>query len=528
MPEASVKRGLVLAAGLMGAFTFISRALGLVREIVRAHFLGTSLMADAFTVAFMIPNLFRRLVGEGAMTAASVPVLIDEERAGGRARLAEVVNSFFTLFTFLLTALCIIFVLAAGILVEHVFARGFAADAEKLALTAELTRYMFFYLLFIGLAAVLQAALNSFRIFGPSSFHPILMNLSVILCAIGLSPYFSKPVYAFAIGVMLGGALQLFFQVPYVRRAGVSLLPSFKWRDPAVMKILRLMVPGLLGAGVYQINVLLSQMIATYLSEGAVAALQYSARLTEFTLGIVVVAVSTAVLPTFSGFVSEGRMDKYRETLDFALRLIAFVTIPATVGLIVIRAPMINLLFKTGRFDAESVRITAHAFFFHALGLYFIGAGRVLVPAFYSLKDMTTPVKAAILATIVNLVACLLLMGPLAQGGIALANSLSAFAQAAFLVFLLRRRLGRMSGRALGASLLRIGLAAALMGLTGWGMIAGFGLDVETRRLVLIPGLLAVIAVCTLVFAFASYALKSPEMRDLWAVVRRRFDRRRA
>ncbi len=522
MSDERTKRSLIKAASTMGAFTILSRFLGLAREIVRAHYLGTSLMADAFGVAFMIPNLFRRLAGEGAMTAAAVPVFVDEKKAGGLERLNDVAGGFFTLFSFLLTLLCVLFVAASGLLVEHVFARGFADDAQKLALTVELTRWMFFYLLFISLAALLQAILNSFRIFGPSAFTPILLNLAVIGSALFLSEFFSLPVYAFAVGVLAGGALQLFFQWPYVRRAGVRLRPRFNWSDPGVRRILKLMAPGILGAGVYQLNVVISQMIATYLSDGAVSALQYSTRLEEFTLGVFVVAVSTAVLPTFAEQVRDDRMDALRETLEFAMRLVAFVTIPAAVGLIAIRYPLINMLFRTGRFDQTSADMTAFAFLFHASGLFFIGLGRILVPVFYSKKDMITPVKAAVVATAVNIALCLAFFHPLAHGGIALANSLSALAQASVLLFFLVSFIGNLNWKGLFASLFRILLAAGIMGAAAHGMVRFFAMESLLGRTRLVPAVLVVVTISALLYAFTARALRCPEFDELWRMIRRR------
>ena len=522
MAEKNSKTRLVFAALMMAFFTILSRIAGLAREVVRAHYLGTSMIADAFTIAFMIPNLFRRLVGEGAMTAAAVPVMMDEMKSGGVARLNEVVNAFFTLFTFILTGLCLIFILGASLWVEGIFARGFADDAVKMALTVELTQYMFFYLLFIGLAAVLQSVLNSFKIFGPSSFTPILLNLAIILCAMLLSDYFSSPVYAFVIGVMIGGFLQLVFQVPYVRKAGVTLKPSFKWRDPAVVKILHLMLPGLVGAGIYQVNVLVSQMISTYLEEGAVSSLQFSARLMEFTLGVFVVTISTAILPTLAGQVRDGETQAYRKTLEFSMGLVAIITIPSTIALIAIRYPLINLLFRTGAFDENSVDLTAWAFLFHTLGLYFIGIGRILVPAFYSKKDMTTPVKAAAVSMIVNLLFCVLLFRPLANGGIALANTLSALAQSAFLFVFVSRMIGELDLRRLSISVIKITVASLIAGAVCVIGMRAFDFEHCIARPVLIPGLTIIgIAFC-LVFLGAAVLLRCPEINDLLRMARRK------
>lgn len=522
MPGDQMKKSLVRASSLMSLWTLLSRILGLVREIVRAHFLGTSIMADAFGMAFMIPNLFRRLAGEGAMSVAAVPIFGDELKKGGRERLGEAMSSFFTLFTFLLTLLSIIYILAADVLVEFVFARGFAQNPEKLALTVELSRYMFFYLLFIGLAAVLQAVLNTLKIFGPSAFTPVLLNLIIITCAIALGRTFSLPVYAFAIGVMIGGAVQLFFQLPYVYRAGIRLVPSFRWRDPAVKNILRLMAPGLVGAGIYQINVVISQMIASYLDDGAIASLEYSHRLTELVLGVFVVAIGTAVLPSLADLFREGRMDRFRETLEFALRLVAFITIPASVGLIVLRYPIISMLFKSGRFDQHSVELTSFAFLFHAMGILFIGAVRVLEKAFFAKKEMVAPVKAAAVSATVNIVACLLLFGPLKNGGIALANSLSVFAQTFVMGYFLVLSVGRLDWRSLVISLLKIAIATAIMGALAYFLVDYFGLDESRSRMELIPAVFGVIAVCSVAYALICRLLKSPEIMELWSMLSRR------
>lgn len=486
--EAQSRKGLLRAMGVMSLLTLISRLFGLLREIVRAHYLGTGPASDAFAVAFMLPNLFRRLVGEGSMTAAAVPTFIDEMKNGGMRRLNEVASRFFTLFTFLLTAICLLYTIFAGPLVEHVFARGFAEEPAKLALTIELSRYLFFYLLFISLAAVLQAVLNSRRVFGPSAFTPILLNVAVVGCAVGLQSAFELPVYAFVVGILLGGFLQLAFQYPYVRKLGVSLHPSFTWSDPAVRRILKLMVPGILGAGVYQINVVLSQMIATYLVPGAVSSLQFSSRLEEFTLGVFIVAIGTAILPTFAALYSDGKIDELKRTLEFALRLVAFVTIPATVGLILIRYPLIALLFRTGEFDAHSIELTAYAFQFHASGLLFVGLARVLVSVFYSTKDLITPVKTGAISVAVDLLTCLVLAIPLQQGGVAFGNSMGALAQTLALAWFLRGRLGDFPLAPMARSFAKIALASAVMGGVTYALLTLLALGPEASRLTLVWG----------------------------------------
>jgi len=520
----NIKSGLLKAVSVMTLFTIVSRFLGLAREMVRAHYLGTGVASDAFTIAFMIPNLFRRLVGEGAMVVATVPILVDLKKDGleGVSRAA---SALFTLLTFIITPFCILFIVFSGFLVENVFARGFADNPEKLAMTVELTRWMFFYLVFISLAAMAQAVLNAFRVFGPSSFTPILLNISVIACAALFGNMFDNAAFALAIGVMLGGILQLIWQLPYIYKLGVRLRPSFDWAMPEVRKVLKLMAPGAIGAGVYQLNILFSEMIATYLEDGGVASLQFSARLMEFALGVFVVAISTAVLPTLSQQFRDGDSDGLRYTLGFAVRLVAFITIPATAGLLLIRYPLINVLFRSGEFDAHSVELTAQAFIFHIGGLFFIGLGRVLLPGFYSMKNMITPVKVAAFAMLVNIVCCLAFFHPLAQGGIALANTISAMAQAALLLWILARHVGGIDAHALVSPLARMLAATLVMYAAGLLCAELTGLYEVQSRLLLVPLLSIEIIVCAVAFFASAMLLRSPEVHELWRAVKKRISK---
>jgi len=517
----SIKKGLLKAVSVMTLFTVVSRFLGLAREMVRAHYLGTGVASDAFTIAFMLPNLFRRLVGEGAMVVATVPILVDLKKDGLEA-VSRAASALFTLLTFIITPFCILFILFSGFLVEHVFARGFSDNPEKLALTVELTRWMFFYLVFISLAAMAQAVLNAFRVFGPSSFTPILLNISVIACAMLFGSMFDNAAFALALGVMIGGVLQLLWQLPYIFRLGVKLKPSFDWAMPEVRRVLKLMAPGAIGAGVYQVNILFSEMIATYLEDGGVASLQFSARLMEFALGVFVVAISTAVLPTLSQQFRDGDRDGLRYTLGFAVRLVAFITIPATAGLLLIRYPLINVLFRSGEFDAHSVEMTAQAFVFHIGGLFFIGLGRVLLPGFYSMKNMVTPVKVAAFAMIVNVACCLAFFHPLAQGGIALANTVSALAQAAVLLWILARRVGGIDVRSLVSPLARMLAATIVMYAAGVLCAELLGLYEVQSRLLLLPLLCVEIVACGVAFFGSAALMRSPEVRELWRALRRR------
>ena len=311
---------------------------------------------------------------------------------------------------------------------------------------------MFPYIALVSWAAIAQGVLNTYRVFWVSAMTSVLLNIAIIGCALGFAAHLEQPVYGFAIGVLLGGALQLAFQLPFVYRLG------YRWRPklipgPAVRKALWLLVPTLFGAGVYQINVLVSQAIAWSLGGGAVSSLQYSGRLLELTLGVFAVAVSTVVLPSLAADAAAGSLERVRETVLYSVRLCAFVCFPVTVGLFLLRTETASLLFERGAYSAESTQSTAYALGFHIIGLTHIALARVFVPVFYAFKDTKTPVYVAALSMVVNVALCYALAGPLGHGGIALANTASAFVQAFALAALLSRTHGspqRLGHSALG------------------------------------------------------------------------------
>jgi len=510
----------------MSLVTMLSRVLGLFREQARAYFLGTGAGADAFGIAFMIPNLFRRLVGEGAMTAAFVPVftrMIDREN---RQELWDFANRFFLLLSAILAAITVVGILASGVLVRHVFARGFVEDVGKTDLTVSLTRWMFCYLLFISLAALIQGMLNCFGRFVVPAFTPILLNLSVIGAAFLLGHAMEQPAYAFAVGVMVGGLLQLGFQLPFIWRLGFRLRPTLKLMHRASREVLGLMTFGIFGMGIYQINVAVSNAVASYLGEGAVSSLQYSNRLMELTLGVFIISITTVIMPTMSRQLSGGTPGEALETLAFALRMVVFISLPATVGLIMLRYPVIQLLFTFdgGRFDLESTQLTALAVYCHMLGLVPLGISRVCVAVFYAAKDMKTPVKVSAGSMLVNLVACLALPAWLDHGGVALANSLAVLYVAALLVLIIRRRFGapKRGWRMAGAAV-RSAAAALLMGLTVW-WLAGRVFDLEqlVSKMELGLALGGIIAAGGAVYFLTALALGAAEPRELLAMVRHR------
>jgi putative peptidoglycan lipid II flippase len=359
------KDQIVQSAFGMSVVTFVSRILGLMREWLRGYLLGTSGSSDAFALAFLFPNLLRRLVGEGALMAAFVPVISDYLEQQNREKLEDFVYSFFTLLFLILICIVVVALTFAPLL--RFFLPEFTKIEGKIELTVALTRLMFPYILFISLAALSQAILNAHKIFIPSATTPVLLNISIISLGFVLGNRLTDPAYALGMGVILGGIIQFFFQWPFLRRRGISYRFRGHFRNEGVRQVLRLMVPGAIGAGVYQINALVSQFIAAFLEEGSVAALRFSLTLVELVLGIFVISLSTVILPVLSEKASRGDLEGMKENLRFALRLVFLITLPATFGLIILRYQIITMLFRYGRFTAQSVDMVAHALLFRSM-----------------------------------------------------------------------------------------------------------------------------------------------------------------
>ncbi len=519
--NAESRRSILRSAAGMSVITMGSRVLGLVREQVRAWYLGTSVGSDAFGIAFQIPNLLRRLVAEGAMSAGFIPVLSEVREQEGDAAALVFARRFFNLSLLALTAITALGVLGAGLIVAlFSLLSSRPIDPEALELTESLTRWMFPYIALVAWAAVMQGILNTWRIFWVSATTSILLNVAIIGAAWALASTMTEPAYAFAIGVLIGGALQLVFQVPYVFRLGFRWRPDFSF-SPRIKQALWLLVPTVFGAGVYQINVLVSQAVAWGLGNGAVSALQYSSRLLELTLGVFAVAVSTVVLPTLAADAAAGAKDKVADTVLYSVRLCCFVCFPVTVGLLLLRTETASLLFERGAYDAGSTSMTAYALLFHILGLTHIALARVLVPVFYAFKDTKTPVWIAFFSMIINLALCYALAPSLSFGGIALANTASAIFQATALAWYLRRHVGTIGDRLTASSLLKTTAATAVMATTVWFLIPVLELRDLAGTSLLLP-YLVVLGAAVAVFVAVAAAVRHPELKELAGLVRRR------
>ncbi|MFZ3012091.1 MAG: murein biosynthesis integral membrane protein MurJ, partial [Nitrospira sp.] len=433
-------QSVVKAAGMIGVATFSSRVLGFVRDMVLAKLFGATPAADAFFVAYRIPNLLRELFAEGSMSAAFIPVFTEYHTLKSKQDAWELASAVFTTLLTIVTGITILGILgAAGIV--WLLAPGFHDDPTRLEMTTLLTRMMFPYLIFISLAALAMGILNSLRAFAAPAFSPVFFNLFIIGCSLFLAPTMREPILGVAIGVVAGGAAQFAMQLPGLKLRGMLFGFMFNPGHPGVRKIGRLMIPSLLGLSVTQINITVSTILGSFFAGGPTY-LFYGMRLIQFPLGIFGVALATAILPTLSAQAARGALDELRTTLGFGLRMILFIIVPAMVGLILLRTPLVHLFFEHGTFTAHDTAETAFAVLCYALGLWAFGGVRIIVSAFYSLKDTTTPAISAAISVVVNILFSLVLMSHLGAAGLALATALAAMVNGGILVVVLNRRLG--------------------------------------------------------------------------------------
>ncbi len=419
-----MKKNLVSSGIKLSFLTLVSRVLGLVREMTKARFLGTSALADAFGIAFLIPNLLRRLFAENSISVAFIPTFRgDLENKKSKEETLEFVRATFTLISFLTAC-----VVSLGMLVAPFIVRIFlkADEADLIAETALLTRIMFPYLFVISVAACFQGILNGEKIFLPSGFTPILFNLCVIFGTYILSRNMENPARAMSVGVIAGGFLQAAFQLPFVAKAGwpikfTSLKKAFS--NPGTRQVVALIVPTIIGMASYQINDMVSTALAGRAGEGIVSSLQYSLRLQELILGVFAVSIGTVILPDLSAYAKSGRWEEYNSMLTWAIKIIALITIPITFYSLITGREIIQLVYKTRRFDENSVALTLRAFTFHIAGLFFIAANRIISPAFYAQGNTKLPTLAGIIGFAVNITLAFALSFKWSGGGIAFALS---------------------------------------------------------------------------------------------------------
>ncbi|MEJ2471966.1 MAG: murein biosynthesis integral membrane protein MurJ [Desulfuromonadales bacterium] len=525
-PAGTEKARITNATGVLTAATLVSRVAGLIRDMVVAAVFGAGLVTDAFFVAFTIPNLLRRFFAEGSLTAAFVPTFTDVLHREGTDEARQVLRICWTLLLLVLVGVTVLGILGSPWLVKLI-GFGFAGTPGKLALTDLLNRLMFPYILFVSLVALFAGVLNVAGHFLLPALSPVVLNLAMIGAAFVLAPRLEEPITGLACGVLLGGLLQFLMQLPVLARYGYDLRPRFNFRHPAVVRIVTLMLPGLAGVAIYQINVVVTRLLASFLEQGSVSWLYYGQRLFEFPQGVFVVSLAQAVLPTISRQVTADDRDGFNESLRFALILILLVTIPAAAGLVLCNQAVYSLFFMRGSFTAFDVAQSAQALAWYAPGLLFVGISRVIVPCFYALKDTRTPVWVSFWTLLVNLLAGLLLMRWMGHAGLALALTLASVFNALVLLVLLSRRRGDLQLGGVFRSLSRILPAAIIMSLVVLVVLAQADWLTPGPFLARLALLTGGVGIGVLVYAVTLWVFGVREIHQAWGLLRERIMRRR-
>lgn len=429
---------LLRATSVVSQMTLLSRLLGFTRDVVIARVFGATLAADAFFVAFKIPNLFRRLFGEGAFSQAFVPVLAEYRERDGDAAVSDLANA-----TCGALATVLLLVTLAGVigapLIIMLFAPGFIDDGGKLELATDLLRWTFPYLGFISLAALAAGVLNTYGRFAIPAFSPVLLNVCLISGTLLVAPHLDEPVMALAGAVFVGGIAQLALHYVALTRLGFTVRPVVVRAHAGVRQILKLMGPAIFGVSVAQINLMLDTILASFLETGSISWLYYSDRLMEFPLGVFGIALATVMLPTLSARHQEGKPQAFSNSLDWSLRWVFLIGMPAAVALAVMAGPLLAGLFAYGALEARDVDMATRSLVAYAGGLVGFILIKVLAPGYFSRQDTRTPVRIGVIAMVANMIMNLVLIFPLAHAGLALATTLSACLNAALLWHGLRR-----------------------------------------------------------------------------------------
>ena len=517
-----VKSGLVLTL-----MTFASRIMGLIREMTKASFLGTGLYADSFTVAFMIPNLFRRLFAENAISVAFIPTFKEYLGKGdddeNKKNTQQFLNATFTLVTFLTACVVVLGILVTPFIMP-LFCKAPAAGSPDYAAqfeyyllefneTTVLTRIMFPYLFLISIAAFFQGILNSCNIFAPSGFTPVMFNGIVILSTYLLAPHTSNPARAMSLGVIIGGSVQALFQWPFVRKTGWKVgIASIKkaFTNPGTRKVLSLIAPTIIGIAAYQMNDTVSTSLAKHVGPGIASSLSYSLRLQELILGIFAVSIGTVILPDLSGFAHKKDWTQFNSMLLQAIKIMTLISIPITAYSLITGREIISLLYKNKLFDDESVRLTLGEFRFHIAGLLFIALNRVISPAFYAQEKPKLPTLAGLVNFGSNILLVLILSRPMGGNGIALALSLASLLNTVFLFIFMKKMEAMEVGRLVKGTLLyslKMIIMSVIAAAPCWflhaklvELFASYGRLIAYGAPVIITGLLfAVIGVAELV-----------------------------
>lgn len=470
----------------VGGMTSISRVFGLIRDVVIARLFGAGMGMDVFIVAFRIPNFLRRLFAEGGFQQAFVPVLAEYKEQRSEEQVQALVDQTAATLGLVLFVVSAIGIALSPVLIS-IFAPGFIDDTAKHVLASDMLRITFPYILFISLTAFASSILNTYKQFAIPAFTPVILNLSLIGCAIWLAPQMEQPVTALAWGVFIAGIAQLLFQLPFLVRIRKFPRPGLNRDREGVKRILKLMVPVLFAVSIVQINLLVDTLIASFLQTGSISWLYFSDRLVEFPLGVFGIALATVILPNLSEKHAQGSSKGFSNMLDWALRWVFLIAIPAAVGLAVLAGPLLTTLFQYDEFMPNDVHMARQSLMAYAIGLPAFICIKILASGFFSRQDTRTPVKIGAIAMLANIVFNLVLVFPLAHAGLALATSLSAMLQAYLLFRILKRDRVYTANPGWGLYLLKVSVGVVVMGaaiLYGAGELATWFDWAVTQRVV--------------------------------------------
>ncbi len=507
---------------IMASATFMSRIAGLVRDVVVARFYGAGMVTDAFFMAFTIPNLLRRFFGEGSLTAAFVPIYTEVYQQRGEKEAQQLANRCITLLLLIMLVVVFLGVLFSPLIVQ-VIGYGFGDVEGKLKLTSQLNRIMFPYIGMVSILALLTGILNVRGHFFLPALSPLFLNLAMIISALTMGHLFAQPIFALALGVLLGGVVQLLLQFPALCRYKIKIRLNFNFHgDVYLRKIMTLMLPGIAGVAIYQINIIVTRLLASFLPEGSVSYLYYGQRLFEFPQGIFIASLAQAALPMMSRQVASNDIAGMRQSLAFAMSLITIFTLPAVIGLIICAQPIYSLFFLGGEFDVVALKNTALALICYAPGLIFVGYSRIAAQTFYALKDTRTPVVVSFWTLLVNLVAGIVLMQFYGFIGLAVALTLASAVNALLLVVLLQRRVGTFVHKSLYLPILK-----AIPGCIAMTLIVSYFLsqiDWLQTGLILPKSLFlgGAISCGVIVYLGCCYLLKIDEVRQGWLLLSQR------
>jgi len=520
------KKQILKSASIITLVTIISRVLGYMRDQRYAVLLGTSLAADSFILAYRIPNLFRRLVGEGSMTASFIPVFTTWMREKSTKDVWDFANRLFWTLALVAAAITVLGIVFSPFVVK---AFTFSSGGTNWSHAVQLNRIIFPYIFFISLAALAMGILNCFHIFGLPAATPVLLNLAIILFSVGVVwHYFRDPAVSLAVGVLVGGALQFLVQVPMLVQKGMRFDFGISFSHPGIRAVAALMVPRFFGIGIGQINFFVDTYFANaaIMPRGSLTALYISDRVMELVLGGYAIAVATAILPMMSHQAAANDYEGLKKTLTFSVRIVAFITIPAALGLMILREPIIRVLFQHGQFVAESTKLTARALLYYAVGLPALATVKLIVPAFYSTKDTKTPVVVASISLVLNIVLNIVFLEfffkRVQNGGPALATALACYFDFFALFIIFRLRYGALGTVEILRSFGKISLCAAIMGVGCWlgGKYTAF--TMHSRFLMQLLVFAGLIAGATLLYLGLAWAFRCHEIEEIYGIATRR------